>query len=136
MPTNSLKITVNLSFISGIVLEAQYPYKAVKQTCSQASGPFKISGFTDIKNCNDLANAVNGRPISVAVDATNWSPYKSGVFNNCKTSLNHGVTLTGVVGGAWRIKNSWGAAWGESGYIRLATGNTCGVCNVASYPNK
>jgi len=83
-----------------------------------------------------LSNAITGRPISVAVDATNWSPYKSGVFNNCKASLNHGVTLVGVVGGSWRIKNSWGAAWGESGFIRLATGNTCGICNVASYPNK
>lgn len=80
----------------GILHEDEYPYKAVKQTCSKNAGPFKISGFTDIKNCNDLASGVVGRPISVAVDATNWSPYKSGVFNNCKASLNHGVLLVGV----------------------------------------
>ena len=121
---------------NGIVHDDEYPYKAVKQTCKTATGPFKISGFTDVKTCNDLTNAVQGRPVSVAVDATNWSNYKSGVFNNCKTSLNHGVLLVGIVGGNWRVKNSWGTSWGESGFIRLASGNTCGLCNVASYPNK
>ncbi len=120
----------------GIVHEDEYPYKAVKQTCSKNGGPFKISGFTDIKNCNDLANALTGRPISVAVDASNWSSYKTGIFNNCATKLNHGVLLTGVTGGAWRVKNSWGTSWGEQGFIRLTAGNTCGICNVASYPNK
>jgi hypothetical protein len=120
----------------GIVHEADYPYKAVKQTCSKTGGDYKITGFTDIKNCNDLATALTGRPVSVAVDATNWSPYKSGVFNNCKTSLNHGVTLVGVTDQYWKVKNSWGTTWGEAGFVRLARGNTCGICNVASYPTK
>jgi len=121
----------------GILHEDEYPYKAVKQTCSKNGGPFKISGFTDIKNCNDLANALTGRPVAVAVDATNWSQYKSGTFSNCATKLNHGVLLVGVSGdGVWRVKNSWGTSWGESGFIRLVKGNTCGICNVASYPNK
>ena len=120
----------------GIVHEDEYPYKAVKQTCKIEGGNYKISGFTDIKNCNDLASAVTGRPISVAVDATNWSRYSSGVFSNCKTALNHGVTLVGMTDESWLVKNSWGGSWGEKGYIRLARGNTCGICNVASYPNK
>ena len=121
---------------NGILHEDEYPYKAVKQTCSKNAGPFKISGYVDIKNCNDLASAIVGRPISVAVDASNWSPYKSGVFNNCKTALNHGVTLVGITDQAWIVKNSWGPAWGEKGFVRLARGNTCGICNVASYPTK
>jgi C1A family cysteine protease len=120
----------------GIVHESDYPYKAVKQTCKIATGPFKISGFTDIKNCNDLASALTGRPISIAVDATNWSAYKGGVFSNCSTRLNHGVLLVGVKSNNWVVKNSWGPRWGESGFIQLQGGNTCGLCNVASYPNK
>lgn len=121
---------------NGIVNADEYPYKAVKQACSKDGGPFKISGFTNIKNCNDLSSSLVSRPISVAVDASNWSAYKSGVFSNCKTSLNHGVTLVGVTDESWKIKNSWGTSWGEAGYMRLARGNTCGLCNVASYPNK
>jgi len=120
----------------GIVTEANYAYKAVKGTCSQATGPFKISGFTDVSNCVTLANAITGRPVSVAVDASSWSAYKSGILNVCKTALNHGVLLVGVSDQYWRVKNSWGATWGEAGFIRLARGNTCGICNVASYPNK
>ena len=120
----------------GIVHEDEYPYRAVKQTCKQDSGAFKISGYTEITNCNTLASEIGNRVVSVAVDATNWSRYSSGVFNNCSTRLNHGVTLVGVSGGNWWIKNSWGASWGEKGFIRLSTGNTCGVCNMASYPNK
>jgi C1A family cysteine protease len=120
----------------GIVHEDEYPYKAVKQTCKINSGPFKIQGIVDIKDCNFLAAALANRPVSVAVDSTNWSHYSSGVFNNCKTSLNHGVLLVGATNDYWKVKNSWGSSWGEQGYIRLARGNTCGICRMASYPEE
>jgi len=120
----------------GIVLESEYAYKAVKGTCQKTGGDFKISGYTDIKDCNTLATALAKWPVSIAVDATNWSSYKSGVFKNCSNKLNHGVTLVGVSGQGWKVKNSWGTSWGESGFITLAVGNTCGMCNMASYPNK
>ena len=121
---------------NGIVHEDEYAYKAVKQVCSKDGGPFKISGYTEVTNCNDLANAITARVVSVAVDATNWSRYGGGVFSNCSTRLNHGVTLVGVTDQYWWVKNSWGPSWGEKGFIRLARGNTCGICNMASYPNK
>mgnify|MGYP003686178153 CR=1 FL=1 len=119
----------------GLVHEDEYAYKAVKQACKQDSGPFKISGYTEVRDCNTLSTAIQSKVVSVAVDATNWSRYSSGVFNNCSTRLNHGVTLVGVNDNNWVIKNSWGGSWGEKGFIRLAAGNTCGVCNMASYPN-
>jgi len=83
-----------------------------------------------------MANALNGRPISVAVDASNWSAYRSGIFSNCATAVNHGVLAVGYTGDYWLIKNSWGTSWGETGYIRLTRGNTCAVCNYPSFPTK
>ena len=128
--TNSFKWVKD----NGIGEESAYPYNGVQGTCKAPTGFFKISGYTEITNCNDLANALVARVVSVAVDATNWSSYKSGVFKTCSTRLNHGVTLTGMSDASWNIKNSWGVGWGEKGYIRLARGNTCGICNMASFP--
>lgn len=120
----------------GISHEEDYPYTAKKGTCDKkVKKDFKINGYVDIKDCTTLANSITGRPISVAVDASNWSPYKSGIFDNCKTGLNHGVLLVGITDSFWVVKNSWGTTWGEKGFVRLARGNTCGLCNQASYPN-
>lgn len=79
-------------------------------------------------------NAIHNQPVSVVVDASKWSTYSSGIFNNCGTSVNHMVLLTGLADEYWKCKNSWGTAWGESGYIRLARGNTCGICTLGIYP--
>lgn len=119
----------------GITTSDKYPYKAIDQACKVDGGEFKIFGFINVAGCDYLANALNERPISVAVDASRWSSYKNGVLSNCGTSLNHGVLLVGIKGDEhWLIKNSWGTSWGEDGYIRLASGNTCGICVDAAFP--
>ena len=122
----------------GVAQESEYPYAEIAQHCKKDGGDFKISEFTEIKNCNDLANAIMGRPVSVAVDAAKWNHYHFGVFSDCMTYVNHGVLLVGLKKGNWWVKNSWGSSWGEKGYIRLAGDgkNTCGICSLASYPSK
>jgi C1A family cysteine protease len=72
----------------------------------------------------------------VTVDATKWSVYSSGIFSNCGTSLTHMVLLVGMADEYWKCKNSWGTSWGERGYIRLARGDTCGICQYGIYPQK
>ena len=45
------------------------------------------------------------------------------MFNEgSNAEVNHGVTLVGWDDSkqAWRIKNSWGPGWGESGYMWIA----------------
>jgi KDEL-tailed cysteine endopeptidase len=70
-----------------------------------------------------------------------------GVFNGkCGTELDHGVAVVGygtTLDGTkyWIVKNSWGAEWGEKGYIRMARGvaekeGICGIAMEASYPIK
>jgi C1A family cysteine protease len=118
----------------GLTTTDKYPYVARNQACAVDGGSIKISGYVDVKGCNDLENALSSRPISVAVDASVWSQYRGGVLTGCGTSVNHGVLLVGATDASWRIKNSWGASWGESGFIRIGKGNTCAVCSYPSYP--
>jgi len=118
----------------GLKTDRDYPYTARDEKCKAESGNFRIAGFIDVNNCDNLANALNQQPISVAVDASNWSFYKGGVFNSCNAGVNHGVLAVGYNAGWWSIKNSWGTAWGELGYMRLAKGDTCAVCDYPSYP--
>jgi len=125
---------------------ADYPYTARDGTCqySAAKGLFKIPGFTQVpaNNQDQLAAAVNQQPIAVAVDASKWSLYKSGIFSNCSTRLNHGVVAVGYgtegTTDFWIVRNSWGV-WGESGHIRVlktagAGQGTCGIAMDACYP--
>ncbi len=118
----------------GLTTTAAYPYTARNGNCLVQTGQYRISGYVDVPGCDNLANSLNQQPVAVAVDASNWSPYRSGVFSNCASSVNHGVLLVGSNSQYWTIKNSWGTTWGENGYIRLARGNTCAVCNYPSYP--
>lgn len=91
-----------------------------------------------LKSTEDIKNALGTTgPVSICVDASNWSLYKSGVFSNCgTTTLNHAVTAIGYqTDGTWIVRNSWGTTWGEQGFIRLAAGGTCGLDKHALIPN-
>jgi C1A family cysteine protease len=118
----------------GLTSTSAYPYVARDQACKIDKGDWKVTGFVDVPGCDQVLNALVARTVSVAVDASVWSPYKSGVLSNCGTAVNHGVLLIGATDAYWRIKNSWGTGWGESGFIRLARGNTCAICSYPSYP--
>jgi len=81
-------------------------------------------------------------PLSVAVDASSWSWYSGGVFDDCSydqnIALNHAVVLVGygtdsAEGDYWLVRNSWGTWWGEDGYIRLKR-ESSEVCGVNSTP--
>ena len=118
----------------GLVSTSDYPYTARDQVCAKNEGSYKIAGFVDVPGCDNLLNALSGRPVSVAVDASVWGQYKTGVISSCGANVNHGVLLVGYVNDTYKIKNSWGTGWGESGFVRLAKGNTCAICNYPSYP--
>lgn len=81
------------------------------------------------QGCTNMQNALMSQPVSVAVDATNWAKYHSGIFSDCGNDLNHDVLLVGMLLWSYKIKNSWGTRWGEQGYIRMSLGNTCGICD-------
>lgn len=128
---------LNYTAHNGITTEGSYPYRGMKGSCMINQGNFKISGFDVARGCTAVTNMLLQKPLSTAVDATYWSPYKSGIFSNCGTIIqNHAVLLVGIQDDYWKVKNSWGLTWGENGYIKLARGNTCGLCTRAAYATK
>ena len=116
--------------------ETVYPYGAVKGTCrADVNRPFKATawGYVDssvlIPKVDALKKALcEYGPLAVAVEVTSaFQAYTGGVFNeNATDTVNHGVTLVGWDDAkkAWRIKNSWGTGWGESGSMWIASGCT------------
>ncbi|CAD8164351.1 unnamed protein product [Paramecium pentaurelia] len=116
---------------NGSTTESSYPYAAKNQACKTATGTTKISGVQNIAKTG-LQAAIKQYPISVCVDASNWSGYKSGVFSNCNKNINHAVMAVGYdASGNWIIKNSWATSWGQSGFMYLQAGDTCGVTQLA-----
>ena len=76
-------------------------------------------------------------PLSIVVDASSWSDYTGGIMSVCGQDIDHAVQAVGVdasSGGYWKVRNSWGPSWGESGFIRLSYGqNTCDLTYLSTY---
>merc|ERR1719231_413183 len=88
---------------TSLASEESYPYKAVGGTCQSsfttAIPQGAVTGYTDVQNSADaLKSAINGRPISVAIQADQavFQQYTGGVITSgCGTSLDHGVLAVG-----------------------------------------
>lgn len=124
----------------GIEQESDYPYSSYQGVTGRCSVDASkevvtVTGYTTIRGESNMAAYVQTTgPLSICIDANNWSSYKSGILSSCGKSVDHCVQAVGVdasaVGGYWKVRNSWGTSWGESGYIRLAYGqNTCAITN-------
>jgi len=135
---------------NALCTEASYPYKAKGGTCEASSCTVGIpmggvTGFKDVsqENLQAMEEAVAQQPVSIAIEADQriFQLYHSGVLNGtCGTKLDHGVLAVGygTMDGTdyWKVKNSWGASWGDEGYILLAKGkNAAGECGIKMQPS-
>eukprot|EP00598_Pedospumella_elongata_P008851 CAMPEP_0185011776 /NCGR_PEP_ID=MMETSP1098-20130426/97960_1 /TAXON_ID=89044 /ORGANISM="Spumella elongata, Strain CCAP 955/1" /LENGTH=529 /DNA_ID=CAMNT_0027540817 /DNA_START=29 /DNA_END=1616 /DNA_ORIENTATION=- len=121
----------------GIETEAAYPYSSYQGTtgtCKSSASQFVIgvTSYTTIQGESSMASYMQSTgPLSVCLDASTWNSYKGGIMTTCPKQVDHCVQAVGVdasASGYWKVRNSWGTSWGESGYIRLAYGqNTCAI---------
>jgi len=135
----------------GITTEAAYPYTATDGTCKKGkTAAATLTGFTDVAVNSDVAlqTGVAQQPVSVAIEADQncFQLYSGGVLDcpTCGTQLDHGVLAVGYGTDAakdyYKVKNSWGADWGEAGFIRMLRGSAagasgeCGILMAASVP--
>jgi len=132
----------------GLDKSSAYPYTGMDGTCAfkpNAVGA-TISNWQYACEEEDEATLLNNvatkGPLSICVDAQNWQDYTSGIMTGWQCAwinvLDHCVQAVGFDTTAstpyWIVRNSWGADWGEAGYIMLQYGdNTCGLTNEATY---
>merc|ERR1719329_768784 len=131
----------------GLDTENDYEYTAKNGVCDkdkEAQHAADITGHVNVpqNNADQLKLAVAKGPVSIAIEADKpaFQHYKSGVLDSsaCGTKLDHGVLIVGYGTDSttgddyWIVKNSWGATWGEKGYVRIANdpADTKGACGI------
>jgi len=138
----------------GVASEAEYPYKSgggQDYPCkfSNATTPpvAHLSNYIVLPENEQvplLEAVANVGPIAISVDASAWSMYAGGVFSGCSKTeidINHAVQLVGYGtdaakgGDYYLVRNSWGASWGENGYIRVFRGDPNAIeCGPDNHP--
>ena len=132
----------------GLETESQYPYTAQNGQC-HAKGPYSVNikswGYvsSDKNNTQIQAKMMETGPVSICVDASSWQFYIGGghiIKHICGHSLDHCVQLTGWSTRDdtpyWIIRNSWGASWGNDGYVyvEIDSDDLCGVAVEPTQP--
>ena len=126
----------------GQELTSDYPYTARDGTCKASASKGKVDVKTIAtvtpKSVAQLKAAIATGPTSVTVEAdtTVFQMYTGGVLNStaCGTNLDHAITAVGYGTEAgqdyYLVRNSWGASWGDKGYIKIAAVPGMGICGI------
>jgi hypothetical protein len=132
----------------GIASAAQYPYVSAsgvdptKKQCHKSSPRVaQLTGFGTVSGDSQsmLAAATEFGVLSVCMDNHPLMFYKSGIITGpqCGTTSNHCVNIVGygTENGQdyWKVRNSFGAQWGEVGYFRIerSSGNPAAPCGMS-----
>jgi len=144
-PYKALEYIMN----TGVCSETDYKYTArdgrcMDTACTPVLARQAITAYVNISDESAMLEALVLGPVSVLVEAdrTAFQYYHSGILDDtsCGTQIDHAILATGYGTEAgvpyWNIKNSWGASWGDKGYIRfIRDKNQCGISGGAILPS-
>jgi len=141
------ELAFNYTMSKGHISAEEYKYTGASGQCKLDKLPKTTAGIKNfvklpINEYAPLLAAVTKQPISISVDASKWQMYEGGVFTGCPVAktetvdIDHAVQLVGYGGGTqdadlpyFIVRNSWSAAWGEKGFIRIdRTSSIAGTC--------
>jgi len=123
-------------------LESQYPYRGVDGTChdTKVKGTVNTIKVAQVqaRSPSALMAAIAKGVVSVTVEADRsvFQRYTSGVLNStqCGTQMDHAIAAVGYgnLNGQnyYIVRNSWGAGWGDRGYINIAAVPGVGICGI------
>lgn len=129
-----------------VATAGDYPYTGVAGTCvdDQVEGKVKTVRVKTLQSDNTfvIKGAINSQPINLSIQADKlvFQGYKGGILDSddCGWQPNHPVVAVGFGSENgqeyYLIRNSWGADWGEDGYVRIAIKDGSGVCGSNLYP--
>ena len=120
----------------------EIPYTGRQSSCRHSGNKnhliaFRVTGYSNTKGDSNHVTALATKgPLSVGYSvASDFFKYRGGIYRKSYCSGGgHAVTSVGYTSDYFRMKNSWGARWGESGYFRIARGNVCGITNMGFAP--
>lgn len=139
--------------VAGICNESVLPYTLPDISCDESTWSAPRTRFASWHRiaCGDIDAIKTAIRHFGAVDAavlctSAFDAYAGGVYEDTNTACteceytlsNHAIALVGWDdnppeggGGCWILRNSWGAWWGEGGYMRIrytSAGVACAVC--------
>ena len=131
----------------GMEEESVYPYTGYDGNCAYDQTKVVVTPTGgDAVTPNSavaLKTAIADGPVSVAIEADTFvfQFYSGGILNSkaCGTNLDHGVVAVGYGADAsgkpyYIVRNSWGAKWGQGGYILIAIVAGEGICGIQKEP--
>ncbi len=143
----SLEKVLDFILDKGVVRKENYPYVGEKFECKKNLDNFRVvASWTSCKKChiNTWTKMLLKSPVFTYIDASSpyFQHYESGLlelepedcdYNNAKTPIVVVGTGKDKNGVFYKLRNSWGNSWGESGYVMIKKNDKTRTCGVNDY---
>jgi len=118
-----LDTSMNLLQNNGVANESDCPYLAYESECANGKPEHQIGAWASTTDIKTIQNALQTSGLVYVGFAVynDFFSYKEGYYAYASGGLAgyHAVAIVGYDDQGWKVKNSWGTGWGESGYFRI-----------------